>query len=165
MLILRALWHLDEVIIAIGSWRVVIAIHGWPIHLVIVHIAVHSGTIYLRAIESSGQGVHWAVHLASHCAIAHRSVQVLVHWGGKSAVIHAANTSFGSQLCSFVLFAHAVNVWPKALFEPAYLPEDFFTANHFFFAVAGGCDVGQLVHECARCVDEFGEGGRGPVWN
>jgi hypothetical protein len=162
---------LDEIVVAIRTRCIIVAvhlrvaIHSRSVHLITVHVAVHGGTIDLRAVESGGQGGHWAIHLAGHGAIAHRAVQVMAHWRSKGAVVHAANANLGTHLCSLVLFAHAVDVWPEALLEPTYLSEDFFAANHLFFAVASSCDVGQFIDECARCIDEFGEGRRSPVWN
>jgi hypothetical protein len=75
---------------------------------------------------------------------------------------HGSDAS-GTKLCSLALLAHAVDLWPKALLEPADLAEDLFAARHLFFAVARGGDVCELVDEGARRVDKFVERGRCPV--
>jgi hypothetical protein len=75
---------------------------------------------------------------------------------------HGSNTC-GTKLRGLALLAHAVDLWPKALLEPADLAENFFAARHLFFAVARGGDVCELVDEGARRVDKFVERGRRPV--
>jgi hypothetical protein len=63
---------------------------------------------------------------------------------------------------ALVLLAHAVDVGPEALLQPADLLEDELAAVHLLAAVAGHA-VGQLVDERAARVDELDEGGGRPV--
>jgi hypothetical protein len=179
--------HLNESVVTVGAWCIAVAvhlgvsIHRLTIHLAVVHaavihVAVHAWTTYLRAVEGSGQGAHRAVHsvvghlpvhLTAHGIVVHRTtVQVLIHRAGEGgAIVHASNANLRSKLCTFVLLAHAVDVWPEAFFQPAYLAENFFATYHLLLAITGGCDVGELVDKRACRIDEFGKGGRCPVRN
>jgi hypothetical protein len=93
---------------------------------------------------------HWRIEAVVHVIIEARA--------------HGSNAS-GTKLRDLALLAHAVDLWPKALLEPADLAEDLFAARHLFLAVARGGDVCELVDEGARRVDKFVERGRRPVWD
>ena len=93
------------------------------------------------------------------------------HERGVQAIAVHAVTELGAQrihtrgpeLRGLALLAHAIDLGPEALLEPADLAEDFLAAGHFLFAVARGSDVCEFVDEGARRVDEFVERRRRPV--
>ncbi len=133
------------------------------------HTRVHTRVHIVHGIHAAGASDHVAGHAsANHTGARHASAAYTV--AECMCILHGAIAEAGGhgaaetrQPAAVVLLAHAVDVGPEALFEPADLAEDFFAADHFFFAVAGCRDVCELVDEGACCVDEFGKGGRCPV--
>lgn len=123
-----------------ADWAVIHLIHR-PVRDP-VREAVDLRSIHLRAVH-----LHRSVHPTAHSVL---------HVGGHGT--DARRVSRG-----VISFAHAVHVGPEALSYPAYLAEDLLAARHFFFAVARGGDVGELVDEGAARVDELAEGGGRPV--
>jgi hypothetical protein len=172
---LRALRHLAHLIVCVGilwTWRALVTVHGS-----IIYSTIHRGC-HLGAIESMGHGaidgavVHWAthsavslaVHLAVHGIVTHRSIHVLIQGSSESAIVCTSYGQLRTYSGGFVLFTHAIDVRPEALAEPAYLSKNLFTAHHFFFAVACGGDVSELIDESASGIDKLGELRRCPVW-
>jgi hypothetical protein len=75
------------------------------------------------------------------------------------------DTKANLQPAAFIFFAHAIDIRPEPLFEPANLVKNLIATHHHFFAIQIGRDIGKLVNEATTSVDEFAEGGRGPVWD
>jgi hypothetical protein len=92
-------------------------------------------------------------HGIVHAVVVHTVVKLRAH-GPYPGVV---------ELCGFVFLAHAVDLGPEALLQPAYLTEYLLTARHFFFPVAGSSDVGKLVDKRAGSVYELAERWRCPV--
>lgn len=136
--------------IAIGHAKAVPIIHNRRC-VAAVDLARH--VLGHRAVEGSAHRaiVHGAAaHVAAHAAI--HALQARSHRGDA-----------GAETSAVVFLAHAVDIGPEALFQPADLAENLFAALHFLFPIACGCDIGQLVDQGAGGVDKFAEGWRSPV--
>ena len=72
------------------------------------------------------------------------------------------NVTVFSQSACLVLLAHAVDVGPKPLFEPADLLEDLLAAMHLLLSVRCG-RVGEFVDESPASVHKLAEGWCRPV--
>jgi len=75
----------------------------------------------------------------------------------------SVNAKTSLQPAALILLAHAIDVGPEPLFEPADLAKHLIAALHHLLAVQIGRVVGELVDEAAAGIDELAEGGRGPV--
>lgn len=116
----------------------------------------HSHASNAHAAAAHTAAAHAAApHAAAHAATPHPATLPDAH------ATHAARAA--GEARALVLLAHAVDVGPEALLEPADLAEDLLAAQHFLLAVGRCGSVRELIDEDAGGVDELGEGGRGPV--
>ena len=102
----------------------VIVIHG---------IAVHATCIY-------GSVIHVLItHMAVvDCIAVHPVIEAGTHW---------AHVGRATKLRTVILFTHAVNLGPEALFQPADLAKNLVAALHLFFTVTRCGSIGKLVDE------------------
>jgi len=134
---------------------IVVVVHG-SVHIVGDRVAVHVD----HAAADAGPR-----HVVLHAVTADANWKASLH-----SVLHSCVQTwpYGSprraHACVFTLFAHTIYTGPDAFSQPAYLAENFFTAHHLLLAVARGCNVCELIDECARGFDEFDKGGGYPIW-
>lgn len=124
-------------------------------------MALSNSHSHSHASDAHAAAAHAAVphttapHAAAHTATSHPAALPDAY------AAHAARTA--GEARALVFLTHAVDIGPEALLEPADLAEDLLAAQHFLLAVGRGGGVCELVNEDAGGIDEFGEGGRGPV--
>lgn len=129
-----------------------VLLHG-AIHIVVgvVHLAMHVGVMYRSAhISVDGVSVHvdattmqtWSRRVGVHTSTVYCHWKTVEHTASHGVIHGWSHSCHGApDPGSPTLVTVIVNDRPKALFQPAYLPEDFLAAHHLLLSVLCGCDV------------------------
>ena len=112
--------------------------------------------VLVVCITATRVGVWIGIHIAAHVAVHIRTDRVAVHIDARAVhvlchhvrvhgiSIHRHWSRIGDSALHVTAHGSAVliNSRPISLRDPTYLPKEFFTAYHFFFAIPCGSDIG-----------------------